>query len=145
MDDRARLCHGCWAIPPRNSATLTEHPPPQLRPSVDTVHLHREVEEMVRDGVGSFVGVQDRCPRLQGTHDTDWGVPKRLVAWPEPPHAKRACPRRAHRRCRSALLVGWRWPSFWRVVLLLVDDARRRLGVVAGSLTTRRQQVSAGA
>jgi hypothetical protein len=72
---------------------------------------------MVRDGVGSFVGVQGRCSRLQGTHDTDWGVPKRrLVAWPEPPHAKRACPRRALPRCRSALLVGSRFPSFWRVV-----------------------------
>jgi len=37
------------------------------------------------------------------------------------------------RRCRSALRPGWRWPSFWRVVLFLLDDATRRLGVVAGS------------
>jgi hypothetical protein len=30
------------------------------------------------------------------------------------------------RRCRSALLVGWRWPSFWRVVRRPVGCARCR-------------------
>ena len=59
--------------------------------------------------------------------DSEWGVPDhRFAAWPKSLDGRRACRPRAHRMCRSALLVGWRWPWFWRVVLRPSGCGRRQ-------------------
>src|SRR5664280_935635 len=53
------------------------------------------------------------------------GIPyRRFAAWPKPPDGRRDCRPRARRTCRSALRPGWRRPSFWRVILQSVGDAR---------------------